>query len=327
MKKRTQLLLASAALAASYLYVRQRSAQAEAQLPPSGRFLDVDGVRLHYVERGAGPVVVLLHGNGALAQDFENCGLVAELARHYRVIAFDRPGYGYSDRPRDRLWTPEHQAELLLAALCRLNVSNALVLGHSWGAMVALAMGLRNPGLVRGLVLLAGYYYPSVRADVLLQSGPAIPVLGDAMRFTLSPLVSRMLWPLFVRRMFSPCGIDATFRRLPKWLTLRPLQLRASAAESAMMIPAAAGLMKKYAGLTMPVALLAGAGDKMVSPGHNSMRLHRELLQSEIEIVPGVGHMLQYGARPEIVAAVHKMALRHPGLGFPQPAGGAPPCH
>jgi alpha-beta hydrolase superfamily lysophospholipase len=170
------------ALAMSALYNRQRADQAERDNPPAGRFIEVNGVRLHYVERGSGEPLVLLHGNGSMIQDFESSGLLAMAAKKYRVIAFDRPGFGYSERPRTTIWTPEAQADLIHAALRKIRVSRVIVLGHSWGASVATALALKYPQDVRGLVLASGYYYPSVRADVVFASGPAVPVIGDVSR-------------------------------------------------------------------------------------------------------------------------------------------------
>jgi pimeloyl-ACP methyl ester carboxylesterase len=131
------------------------------------------------------------------------------------VIAFDRPGFGYSERPRSTIWTPQAQARLLHHALQQLGVDSAIVLGHSWGTLVALSMALEVPDFVRGLVLLSGYYYPSLRADVPLLSGPAIPVIGDVMRYTVSPLAGRMLWRPFSKKVFAPQQVDPRFRELP----------------------------------------------------------------------------------------------------------------
>ena len=156
MDKRDKWMLAGAALAAAFAVVHMKGRQAERALPPSGRLMEVDGVSLHYLERGSGPVLVLLHGNAAMAQDYEAAGLVDRLAQRYRVIAFDRPGFGYSSRPRGRFWTVEHQAALLLKALQQLEVADGLVLGHSWGTLVAMAMARLAPGVVRGLVLVSG---------------------------------------------------------------------------------------------------------------------------------------------------------------------------
>src|SRR3954469_19769041 len=192
------------ALAISALYNRQRAEQAERDNPPAGRFIEVNGVRLHYVERGRGEPLVLLHGNGSMIQDFESSGLLAMAAKKYRVIAFDRPGFGHSERPRATIWTPEAQADLIHAALSKIGISRAIVLGHSWGASVATALALKYPQDVGGLVLASGYYYPSVRADVVLASGPAVPVIGDVMRYTLAPILGRMMWPLVLRKILGP---------------------------------------------------------------------------------------------------------------------------
>jgi pimeloyl-ACP methyl ester carboxylesterase len=308
--------MAAGALAAAYLVVRSKTQQAEADNPPAGQFITVDGVRLHYLERGAGPAVVLLHGNGATSLDFELSGLIDVLAQRHTVIAFDRPGFGYSERPRTTIWTPAEQAALLGKALHELGIDKAIVLGHSWGTLVALAMAMDNPNLVRGLVLLSGYYYPSPRADVALLSGPAIPVLGDLMRYTVSPLLGRLVWPAFVKRIFSPRAEAASFTNWPKWLSLRPSQLRAAGAESALMIPAAAQLRHRYAEIAVPVTIFSGVGDKLVVHEHNAERLHRELQDSQLHTVRDAGHMLHYVAQDDIAHAVRDIVEGRPRLDF-----------
>ena len=214
-KDRTLLAGAAAALAGAAAFVQWRSLQAETENPPLGRFVEVDGVRLHYVEKGAGEPLVLLHGNGSLFQDFANSGLVNMAARNYRVITIERPGYGYSERPRDRIWTPEAQAALLAKAFDRLGLKRPIVVGHSWGALVAIALGLDHPEHVKSLVLLSGYYYPTARIDVALLSPPAIPGIGDLMRFTVSPLLGRILWKGMMKRLFRPNPVPANFEPVP----------------------------------------------------------------------------------------------------------------
>src|SRR5829696_9531945 len=90
-----------------------RTVEAEQTSRPPGRFVVVDGVRVHYIARGKGRPVVLIHGNGTMAEDFVICGLVDQLAKSYRVIAVDRPGFGQTERPRHRVWTAAAQAHLL----------------------------------------------------------------------------------------------------------------------------------------------------------------------------------------------------------------------
>ena len=81
--------------------------RAERNNPPIGKFVDVGALRLHYIELGDGEPLVLLHGNSGMIQDFTSSGLVERAGQRYRVIVFDRPGFGYSDRPRRTIWTSE----------------------------------------------------------------------------------------------------------------------------------------------------------------------------------------------------------------------------
>jgi alpha-beta hydrolase superfamily lysophospholipase len=138
-------VLATLVLAAAALVNRQLAKNAERDNPPGGTFIEIDGVRLHYLERGAGDALVLLHGNGSMIQDFEASELLQLASQNYRVIAFDRPGFGHTNRPSGVVWTPEAQAEIIHKALGKLGVSMPVVLGHSWGASVAVALGLRYP--------------------------------------------------------------------------------------------------------------------------------------------------------------------------------------
>ena len=87
-----------------------------------------------YVERGSGRPPVLFHGNGIMIQDYESSGFIDLVSKNYRVIVFDRPGFGHSGRPRNMVWTPAAQADLFVKALDRLGVRSTIVLGHSWGA-------------------------------------------------------------------------------------------------------------------------------------------------------------------------------------------------
>ena len=123
-----------------------------------------------------------------MIEDFESSGLIALAAKKYRVIAFDRPGFGHSGRPRNTIWTPAAQADLIAAALKKIGVQRAIVLGHSWGTLVALALALKQPQDVQALVLASGYYYPNARADVVILAPPAIPLIGDLLSHTISPL-------------------------------------------------------------------------------------------------------------------------------------------
>ena len=318
------------ALAAMAFINHRLARKAERDNPPVGRFVEVNGIRLHVLERGAGTPLVLLHGNGSLIQDFLASGLVDRAAERYRVIVFDRPGYGYSERPRHRIWTAEAQADHIALALRQLNAERAIVLGHSWGCLVAVALAQRHSDLVGGLVLEAGYFYPSVRLDVWPLAVPAVPVVGDILRHTLSPFLGRALWPRFMRRIFGPNAMPRTFEDFPREMALRPSQLRASAEESALMIPGALAARRHYGDLALPVAIVTGAEDRMVSAEDQSARLHDDIHQSTLRRVPATGHMVHHTATQAVLDAVERVRLgavaASPGEG-PQPLPARPAPH
>jgi pimeloyl-ACP methyl ester carboxylesterase len=294
------------ALAATAVYNQLRARQAEADNPPLGEFIEVDGVELHYLESGQGQPIVLLHGNGAMAQDWVASGLLDQLALKHRVIAFDRPGFGHSERPRSTIWTAEAQARLIAGALQQLGIERPLVVGHSWGALVTLALALDNPGKLAGIVLLGGYYYASVRGDVLLASPPAVPGVGDVMRYTVSPLLGAATSPAVVKKVFSPAPVPESFAAFPLEMSLRPSQIRATAAEAALMIPAAAALSGRYAELDLPVTVVAGAGDLMVTPEPQARRFADALPQAKLRLIEGSGHMVHYTATDEVAEAIEE---------------------
>jgi pimeloyl-ACP methyl ester carboxylesterase len=311
-------LIGACALALGAAYVAYRARKAERDHPPAGRFVEVDGVTLHYLERGEGPAVVLLHGNGAIATDFEGSGVIDKLAASHRVVAFDRPGFGFSERPRKRIWGPRAQAALLARALAQLNVPPAVVVGHSWGALVALELARDFPQLARGLILISGYYFPTWRADTFLFSPPAVPLVGDLMRYTISPLISRLIAGPLLRKMFAPRAVSARFQSaVPLPLMLRPSQLRAAAEESGLMPWAAATLKNSYKNLTLPVTIIAGDADRVVDLQRHAVRLHREIPHSKLFTAPGLGHMLHYGAPDVAVNAVKAMVPTAGGTDLP----------
>ena len=297
-------LIAAAATAA---WVEVQARRAEREHPPAGHFIDIDGVQLHYVERGEGPPVVLLHGNMVSLDDFEASGLIDRLAQSHRVIAFDRPGFGHSTRPRDRLWTPAAQAALLHEALQHLGVEKPVLVGHSMGTLVALALALDHSDDVSGIVLLGGYYYPSARIDALLTAPVALPLVGDVMRYTVTAVSARLLIERSVEAMFWPNEVPrAFFPALSREMMLRPVQLRANAEDAAFMIPAAAACKARYLSLRMPVTIIAGDKDKVVDPQDHSVRLHEDVPHSDLVLVPEVGHMVHHVKLKTVAAAVER---------------------
>lgn len=302
-RREAALVVAAIAAAGTAGWVAGRAQRAERRHPPAGQFVDVDGVRLHYIERGEGTPVVLLHGNVVMLQDYIASGLFNSLADRYRVVAFDRPGFGYSTRPRDRLWTPDAQADLLVHAFMRVGIERPIVVGHSWATLVAIALALKSAA--RRLVLVSGYYFPTLRVDAALVAPVALPVLGDALRYTVSAVLARLLLGRTIETMFAPEPVPADYLSLlHRELLVRPSQMRANAGEGTLLVPAAVHFRDRYAEVDVPTEIIAGAADRVVDPETHSVRLHRSLRDSTLRILPGAGHMLHHAHAAEVVAAI-----------------------
>jgi pimeloyl-ACP methyl ester carboxylesterase len=304
----TAVLAGTAALATLALGNHLAARRAERRHPPQGTFMEVDGVRLHYSDRGEGSPVVLIHGNAVSGDDWNTSGVAELLLRSHRVIIFDRPGFGYSERPRGHLWTAAQQAELLHKALLQLGVERPIVVGHSWGTIVALSLAERHQADIAGLVLLSGYYFWTLRPDALLVAVGALPVLGDLLRYTVSPLLGWLQMPLLKWAMFSPARVPARFQaEYSPAMALRPSQIRATSMDGALMIPGAIALREGYKELTLPVVIIAGDGDKVVFK-RRSEQLRDSIPGSLLQIVKSAGHMVHHLAPRQVAEAVESVA-------------------
>jgi pimeloyl-ACP methyl ester carboxylesterase len=287
------------------LYNRAAAKQAEQHTPPIGRFVEVGESRLHYLRTGEGSPVILIHGNGTLIQDWEISGIVGALAQKHEVIAFDRPGFGYSSRPRNTIWTAAAQAQLLSDALGQLGVKAATIVGHSFGSLVSAQLALDSPERVKRLVLLSGYYYPTARVDAVINMPLAMPLIGDALSYTISPLLGRAMTKAAYKAIFYPAPVPQTWtRNFPREMAMRPSQLRAVSADGAVMIPSAAKLSKRYAELELPITIIVGDGDTIADPNEQSVRLHNDVPHSHLLVLNDVGHMVHHTKGDQVIDAI-----------------------
>ena len=268
---------------------------------------------------------MLIHGNVVTAEDWALSGVLDQVAaKGHRVIAFDRPGYGYSDRPRDTAWTAAAQADLLRRACAHLGIDRPVVVGHSWGTLAALALALADPAAARGLVLLSGYYHPTIRADALMVAPATVPVLGDVLRHTVSPLLGAASLPLLVKGMFAPLPVPERFQQgFEQGMAVRPLQIRAEAEDAAGMARAAAAMRDHYGELRLPLQIMAGSDDQVVDVGRHSVRLHQQIPHSELQVIPGAGHMVHHAVPEQVTRMIATLADDSRPAGGPELEGPA----
>lgn len=305
-KKNLLLLLATATIAFS-LYNGLLARRALAARP-LGRFIHLRGMKLHFLEAGTGQPVLLLHGNGASAEDFTTSGIFDKAAARYRVLAFDRPGFGMSPRPAGRPWTAAAQADLIDAAAMKLGIERYMVVGHSWGAAVALEMARRHPRSVAGVVVVAGHHYPSPRLALAISALPAVPLLGTVLRHAVLPSLVRLNWRWAMKKIFHPATVAMPFATATRELASRPSQLRSISAESFLMLASALFPNRRYADIHVPVGIVAGAGDQLFDAKAEALRLQSEISQALVDIVPDAGHMVHQSRPDAVLAMIDKVA-------------------
>ncbi|QFT59831.1 2-hydroxy-6-oxononadienedioate/2-hydroxy-6-oxononatrienedioate hydrolase [Sulfitobacter sp. THAF37] len=294
-----------------------REAAAEADTPPVGRIMDVDGVPVHALVMGSGPDLVLIHGASGNLRDF-TMGFAQRLAERYRVILFDRPGMGYTGRlpGSGGAWntaeeTPMAQAALLQKAADRLEVRTPIVLGHSFGGIVAIAWGLSRPDDTAALVLASAVSepWPGGLGWTYTVNGSR---LGGAL---FVPMVSAFVPESYVETsigsIFEPQDAPRGYGdHLGTGLTLRRTSLRANAQQVNALRPHVVEMQKEYAALTMPIEAVHGDADTIV-PAH----IHAEVLMGDVpngalDLLPGQGHMVQHTAPDAVIAAIDRAAER-----------------
>src|SRR5713226_3165491 len=273
--------------------------ETQSERPQSAsKFVTVDGTRLHFLIKGAGRPVVLIHGNPGSGQDWTR--LFGPLAANHKAIAFDRPGHGQSQRPKHGDATVEVQARLLHDALKQLRVDRPIVVGHSWGGALALVYAINYPKEVSGVVLVAPAVYESQDGVSLITSLPAVPVVGDAVNFVLTPLFAATFVRSELKKAFSPDPVPKNYLRsvLSEWT--RPKKVKAYSLDEASLNDSLKQFSPRYPEISVPVSILAGDSDLIVSEKDQAERLHQALPRSYLIVLPKTGHQIPF-TRPQAV--------------------------
>lgn len=278
--------------------------------PPAGRFVEVDGGRLHLLELGppGATPVVLLHGATGNLNDMR-LALGDRLAARYRVILVDRPGHGWSDRPGGSAdASPARQAALIHQALQRIGVNRAIVVGHSWSGALATAYTLAFPDAVSGLVLLAPATHPSDESIGWYAPILTKPVIGPFFaNFIMLPLGKFLIGP-GIKAVFAPQQPPDDYVALAaSELVLRPHEIAANAEDLAGIKAFVAGQAPHYGEIQTPTTVITGDVDNTVSH-----RIHAEVIAAMLPrgtliVLPGIGHMPHHAAPDIIIQAIDEL--------------------
>jgi pimeloyl-ACP methyl ester carboxylesterase len=284
--------------------------QVERALPPAGRFVDVPGARLHLVERGKGPALLLVHGLAGQLSHF-TYGIVDQLAAQYRVVAVDRPGSGYSVRMPGASAALAAQADVLAALIDTLQLGRAVVVGHSLGGALALVLAQRHPGRVAGLALVAPLTHPVQEVAAVFKGLKiAKPWLRTLVAWTLAVPVSIARREEALGILFGPEAAPRDFATGGGGLlALRPSHFIAACADLAAIPDDLPGMVPRYSTMRLPVSILYGRGDGILNPQTQGEALAAELPGAELSLVPG-GHMLPITMPDRVAQFIREAAAR-----------------
>lgn len=305
------VISAALVLVASFVFTRWVARKIAAGFKPLTRFIEVEGERVHFRELGQGPAIVFIHGLGGQAMNFNYLDLDRLAARH-RVVLIDRPGSGFSQRRDDGKAGIAAQAALMAGFIREMRFDKPpLLVGHSLGGAISLAVALNHPDCAGGLALIAPltHYVP-----VVPEPFHALAIRSPGWR---SFYAHTLATPLAIRysatvlaALFGPDPTPKDFAtRGGGLLGLRPSGFYGVSTDLNAVEKDLPDLQQRWGGLRLPVDVLFGRSDRVLDWQVQGLGLKDKLSQLTLEVIDG-GHMLPVTAAPACESLIERAAAR-----------------
>ncbi len=274
--------------------------------PFESHFLDIDGHRVHYVDEGAGPTLLFLHGNPTWSFDYST--VISSLRAEFRCIAVDYPGFGLSTAAPGYRHLPTEHAEIIDGFVEMLGLSNVTLVGHDWGGPIGLAVVQRRPEIFDRLVFTNTWAWPV--------SDPLVQVMSHVMGSPIGRLLIRQL-NLFVNVMI-PIGhrlttpTSAQMDHYKKALD-SPARREASGVFPREITSSRAFLADIETGLAnieaLPTLIIWGDGDFAL--GEKELRRWQQTFTDhDTVVIEGAGHFVPSDAPEQFAAAIRRWYTR-----------------
>ena len=280
---------------------------AESLFPPLGKVEKIDDLDFHSFEVGNGATsAIFIHGANINLQDWvlANSPLTKNT---YKSIYIDRPGFGYSQRNRTS-WTAKKQAMQIRNFAKKHNIKKPILVGHSWGSIVALEWASEYPDELLGIVSVSGVNMPySNLAKWLAQVGilePTVKIYSRSFNETrFNDLVER-----FSQSVFAPQSVPRDYlQKVGVELSRRKFTIEANSEDLAQTAIALSGLAKNYYTLTLPIEVIHGEEDFLVPASLHAYGFVKALPNSRLTILKGVGHMAHHANPYSIRKAIGRI--------------------
>ena len=298
------------ALGALVLFTAHTARRVDAALPPLGRFVEVGGARIHYLERGSGPALLFINGLGGNMRTFTH-SVLDRLADEFRVVVMERPGSGESTRAPRACARLGSQAETVSAFIRALELDRPVLVGHSLGGAVALSVALDHPEQVRGLALIAP----------LANVQETVPAVFKRMLITSRALRKLTAWTVatptaILRRaraldtLFGPDSVPRDFAIAGGGLLgLRPKSFCAASEDLVALKDELPAMVGRYTELRLPVGILYGTGDRVLDHRLHGIAVASKINGAGLNLIEG-GHMLPLTAPDMVAEFVRQVAAK-----------------
>lgn len=275
---------------------------------PDSQFIEINGVNIHYKEAGAGErTFILLHPFGGSTYSWRE--VMDEFAKYGRVIAYDRPAFGLTERPLPGEWEEnpygmKANVEILRELLDSMGVEKAVLVGNSAGGGVAVAFALEYPERIDELILVD----PGVGGG----RGPqfpawALPVMWTPQMRHLGPLMMRdyqeSLPRTLERGWFDQTKLTNEIRE--RHLQILKIKNWDKAFYELTFAPAYPELRPLLPNLTVPVLVVAGQEDRLIRSWYFEA-VATEIPEAALNLIPQCGHMPQEECPTEFMEVVLK---------------------
>jgi pimeloyl-ACP methyl ester carboxylesterase len=303
------IVIVTASLGGLVIFTAVTARRVENALPPRGQFIEVAGARIHYLDKGSGRPIVILHGLGGQMGNF-TYALLERLTGEFRVILMDRPGSGYSKRAPGATGRLTEQASIVAEFIHKLGLQRPLLVGHSLGGAIALGVALDHPDVVGVLALVAPLTHVPKHVPAPFR---ALDIKSNFLRWLVAWTVAT---PIGIRR--GKAILDAIFRPDPApadfpirgggILGLRPRSFYNTSSDMRAVNVDLGRMVGRYSTLQVPVRILYGTSDEVLSHQVHGEAMKAKSSLVSVELVAG-GHMLPITS-PDLTANFIKAAAR-----------------
>jgi len=270
-----------------------------------GKHIEISGVTIRYHQMGEGRDILLIHGVPGSLEDWETVS--HRLSSNYRVTVYDRPGHGYSGAEKIG-YNLEHNADIARGLVDALDLKNVIVVGHSYGGSVIMALAVNNPRPIKAFVTVGGATYLSEHTEPVFRL-IRMPVVGRGLAAIASSFFGPAMIKDGIRRAFSPNddAIPDGFvdTRLKIWLQTRVLV--STAREELNLNSDLEKILPDYKNISKPFFIMHGDSDLLVPKDH-SLRLNKSIRNSNLSILDNTGHQVQYARADILVKTISEAA-------------------